>query len=171
VRHCGSHIFLVNQFIDGGVVVRLKHWLPFTPRKFLVLISVRGWVDPRAIVWLEGLGQLKNPMTSSKIEPATFQLVAQWINKLCYHVPCLPFLQYLNSKLKDFIIFLNVSLCLTKVISFMAAKWTFLNVGTSLSYMIWGMSEQCFQQQHNWICPVKFSNRTILSCLVFILNQ
>jgi hypothetical protein len=29
-----------------------------------------------AIVRLEGLGQLKNPMTSSGINPATFQLVA-----------------------------------------------------------------------------------------------
>jgi hypothetical protein len=25
-------------------------------------------------VWLEGLGQLKNPMTSSGIEPVTFRL-------------------------------------------------------------------------------------------------
>jgi hypothetical protein len=38
---------------------------PLPPRKFLVLSSVRGWVDPRAIVRLKGLGQLKNPVTSS----------------------------------------------------------------------------------------------------------
>jgi hypothetical protein len=35
------------------------------PGRFLVLISVRGSVDPRAIVRLEGLGQLKNPIISS----------------------------------------------------------------------------------------------------------
>jgi hypothetical protein len=52
--------------------LRAGHPLPLG--RFLVLISVRGLVDPRAIVWLEGLGQLKNPKTSG-IKPTTFRLV------------------------------------------------------------------------------------------------
>jgi hypothetical protein len=38
-------------------------------------------------VRLEGLGQLKNPMSSLGFEPATFRLVAQFLNELRYGVP------------------------------------------------------------------------------------
>jgi hypothetical protein len=38
-------------------------------------------------VRLEGLGQLKNPMISWRIEPAKLQLVAQCLNQLRYSVP------------------------------------------------------------------------------------
>jgi hypothetical protein len=78
---------LDSQLTDGGKVVSLTRQLPLTPPgRFLLLISVRGWVNPRAIVWLEGLGKLKES-TSLGLEPATFRLVAYCLNQLRYHVP------------------------------------------------------------------------------------
>jgi hypothetical protein len=42
--------FLDSRLTDGLEFASLKRWPPFTPPgRFLVLFSVRCWVDPRAI--------------------------------------------------------------------------------------------------------------------------
>jgi hypothetical protein len=72
----------------------LRAGLPLAPKRFLVLISIRSWVDPRVTERLEGLSKLKNAMISSGIEPATFQLAPitlphYWYVRNCViHFPC-----------------------------------------------------------------------------------
>jgi hypothetical protein len=88
VRRRGSHIFSrqsAHRWRWGCQLYVVAALYP--PWRFLVLISVKVWVDPRAIVRLEGLGKLKKKKsTSSRLEPATFRLVAYCLNQLRYRV-------------------------------------------------------------------------------------
>jgi hypothetical protein len=67
VQGCERLRFPHFQTFGSQMAVRLSalrvgHFLP--PGRFLVLISVRGWVDPRGIVQLERLGKLKKSTSS-----------------------------------------------------------------------------------------------------------
>ena len=67
----------------GGKVVKPRHRPPLPHKElFLVLLSVSDWVDRR----VKGLCQWKMSMATSRIEPATFRLVAQCLNQLRHRV-------------------------------------------------------------------------------------
>jgi hypothetical protein len=74
---CGTS--RIPHFLDNRSQMAVRSALRtgrlLPPGRFLVLVSVRGRVDRRTIVQLEGLVQLKNLVTSSGIEPATVRLV------------------------------------------------------------------------------------------------
>jgi hypothetical protein len=79
--------FVQNRLIDISEVARLTHGSP--SRRSLVFIAARGSFGPRAVVPLKGFGQLKNPLTSSGIETATFRFVTldvqpRLLFPLCY---------------------------------------------------------------------------------------
>jgi hypothetical protein len=58
---------MVIQFVQSALYTQEDSWYSF-------LLETE--LTPGVIVQLEGLGQLKNPMTSLGIKPVTFQLVA-----------------------------------------------------------------------------------------------
>jgi hypothetical protein len=75
--------------------------LPLPPGRFLLLISLGSWVDPRAIMRLEILGKPKIS-TLLGLKTATFKLVAQSLNHLCYCMPILPLIKILTfTRLKN----------------------------------------------------------------------
>jgi hypothetical protein len=62
-RDWGSHIFRHSAHMAARLsALRVGRFLP--QGTFLVLNSVRGWVEPRVILRLEGLGKLKKSTSS-----------------------------------------------------------------------------------------------------------
>jgi len=82
----GLHEVQVPRFLDNWhmKVVKLSalgtgHL--YSQEILKVLISVKGSVDPRAIVWPEGISQRKITMTTLGIKPTTLWLVAQCLKQ------------------------------------------------------------------------------------------
>jgi hypothetical protein len=76
LREVETLTFSDIRLTDGGKVVSPTRRPLFVPRK-IQGTPVRGWVDPRAIVLLEGLGKLKkiiHLIRDSKPRPSGYRV-------------------------------------------------------------------------------------------------
>jgi hypothetical protein len=117
---------------DGGIVVSLTHRPPLPPGIHLVLISVRGWVDRRAIVRPAGLCQWKIPMTPSGIEPTTCWFVALCLNHYATACPCIVAVWSVNTNMPTVLACSNIYQVQNSVkplVSDLNSRWELQNIG------------------------------------------
>jgi hypothetical protein len=77
--------FQDNRYMTVAWLSALHIGRLYPQKIFLVLTSIRGLVEPRAVVRREGFCQLQTPKTPLEIEPAKFRLVQQ-LTKLKFHI-------------------------------------------------------------------------------------
>jgi hypothetical protein len=79
IPHC-----LDNRLITSAKMTALRAGRALPPGYLLVLISVRGWINPWPMVRLERLGKWKHLTTSSALEPETFCHITQLLNHISW---------------------------------------------------------------------------------------